>query len=95
MRRLLRQESRRAARHAPRTAVAKVAGRAWPMREHRGGQEAGVCPEAHIAGMLIKTSRFPDPIQRRRMTFSDTSRIRPRDRISAHNRHRDRASRSS
>ncbi len=35
----------------------------------------GVCPEAHIAGVLIDVALPEDPIQRRRMTFSDTSRI--------------------
>jgi subtilisin family serine protease len=37
--------------------------------------KSGVCPEAHIAGVLIDVALPEDPIQRRRMTFSDTSRI--------------------
>jgi len=36
---------------------------------------SGVCPRAHIAGVLIDAALPEDPIQRRRMTFSDTSRI--------------------
>lgn len=36
---------------------------------------SGVCPEAHLAGVLIDLVLPEDPIQRRRMTFSDTSRI--------------------
>ncbi len=35
----------------------------------------GVCPEAAIAGVLIDVPRLDDPIERRRTTFSDTSRI--------------------
>ena len=37
--------------------------------------ESGVAPEAHIAAVLIDVPLPADPIQRRRMTFSDTSRI--------------------
>jgi subtilisin family serine protease len=37
--------------------------------------KSGLCPEAHIAGVLIDVALPEDPIQRRRMTFSDTSRI--------------------
>ena len=36
---------------------------------------SGVCPEAHIAGVLIDVPLLDDPIARRRTTFSDTSRI--------------------
>ena len=35
----------------------------------------GVCPEASIAGVLIDVPLPDDPIERRRTTFSDTSRI--------------------
>ena len=36
---------------------------------------SGVCPRAHLAGVVIDVALPEDPIQRRRMTFSDTSRI--------------------
>ena len=36
---------------------------------------SGVCPEAHIAGVVVDIPQPADPIERRRMTFSDTSRI--------------------
>jgi subtilisin family serine protease len=35
----------------------------------------GVCPEARIAAVLIDVPQEADPVERRRMTFSDTSRI--------------------
>ncbi|MBA2604548.1 MAG: S8 family serine peptidase [Acidobacteria bacterium] len=36
---------------------------------------SGVCPEAFIAGVLVDVPLPDDPIERRRTTFSDTSRI--------------------
>ena len=36
---------------------------------------SGVCPAAHIAGVLIDVPLPEDPVERRRTTFSDTSRI--------------------
>ena len=36
---------------------------------------SGVCPKARLAGVLIDVALPEDPMQRRRMTFSDTSRI--------------------
>lgn len=36
---------------------------------------SGVCPDALIAGVLIDIPQPEDPIARRRLTFSDTSRI--------------------
>jgi subtilisin family serine protease len=36
---------------------------------------SGVCPEALIAGVLVDVPQPTDPVERRRTTFSDTSRI--------------------
>lgn len=36
---------------------------------------SGVCPEAYIAGVVIDVPQPDDLVERRRMTFSDTSRI--------------------
>jgi subtilisin family serine protease len=36
---------------------------------------SGVCPKAYLAGVLIDVPLPDDPLERRRMTFSDTSRI--------------------
>ena len=70
------QEARRAARHAARASVAdRRPGSHGTHVASIAAGNSGVCPEALIAGVLIDVPLPDDPIERRRTTFSDTSRI--------------------